>query len=82
MPSLKWNAIMRFSIQMITHVVFATSAFALPSLLSLSDTSQPAVAYPIGRAGGTNAKASRRLFEIDGKIEYFAGWSVLNNGLQ
>lgn len=58
------------------NLAFAISAFALPSLLSSSATNRPACSYPIGKAGGANAKVSGRLFEIDGKIEYFAGLFV------
>jgi mannan endo-1,4-beta-mannosidase len=54
-------------------LAFAISAFASPSLLSSSAINQPARPYPIGKAGGANAKVSGRLFEIDGKVEYFAG---------
>jgi mannan endo-1,4-beta-mannosidase len=46
---------------------------ATPVLLPASAT-QPAASYPIGKASGSNAKVSGRLFEIDGKVQYFAGW--------
>jgi hypothetical protein len=65
-------ATMKFS-TLAVNLAFATSALALPSTLSSSATNQPACAYPIGKAGGANAKVSGRLFEIDGEVQYFAG---------
>lgn len=37
------------------------------------DNSQPPPIYPIGQTKGQNAKVAGRLFDIDGKVEYFAG---------
>lgn len=37
------------------------------------DDPQPDCAYPIGRFGGANAKVAGRLFDIDGRVQYFAG---------
>lgn len=53
----------------------AAAASALPaSTLHLDDANaQPALAYPIGQSNGTNAKVAGRLFEVDGKVQYFAG---------
>lgn len=50
----------------------ASSTLAAPTLLP-AESSQPACSYPIGQSGGSNAKVAGRLFEIDGKVEYFAG---------
>lgn len=49
----------------------AACGLAAPAIQS-SSAVQPACAYPIGQKGG-NAKVSGRLFNIDGKVEYFAG---------
>lgn len=54
--------------------VLALAATALPSALHISNK-QPPPAYPIGQGKGSNAKVSGRLFNIDGKKEYFAGES-------
>jgi mannan endo-1,4-beta-mannosidase len=53
-------------------LALASSVLASPVLLS-ADSQQPACAYPIGQSGGSNAKVAGRLFEIDGKVGYFAG---------
>lgn len=37
------------------------------------DNSQPPPIYPIGQTKGPNAKVAGRLFNIDGRVEYFAG---------
>lgn len=37
------------------------------------DSTQPPPAYPVGKTKGQNAKVTGRLFDIDGKVEYFAG---------
>jgi len=55
------------------NLAFAVSAFALPSILSSSNNHQPPPSCPIGQGGGANAKVSGRLFDIDGKVQYFAG---------
>ncbi|ROV91363.1 hypothetical protein VMCG_09706 [Cytospora schulzeri] len=36
------------------------------------DSSQPPPAYPIGQGKALNAKVAGRVFDIDGKVEYFA----------
>ncbi|KAF8854067.1 family 5 putative glycoside hydrolase [Acephala macrosclerotiorum] len=55
----------------VLSLALASCVAAAPAILS-SSTKQPACAYPIGKSG-SNAKVSGRLFEIDGKVEYFAG---------
>jgi mannan endo-1,4-beta-mannosidase len=55
-------------------LTLVTSSIAAPTLLN-AESSQPACAYPIGQSGGSNAKVAGRLFNIDGKVEYFAGWN-------
>lgn len=67
---------MKFSL--LASVVFVAAGLA--SLLPLSAIDQPAALYPIGGFNGTNAKVSGRLFEIDGKVGYFAG--LFNSRLQ
>lgn len=49
-----------------------SSSLAAPTLLS-ADSVQPATAYPIGQSKGSNAMVAGRLFNIDGKVGYFAG---------
>jgi hypothetical protein len=49
----------------------ASCILASPTIQS-SSAPQPACAYPIGQKG-SNAKVSGRLFDIDGKVQYFAG---------
>ncbi|CAN8106177.1 unnamed protein product [Discula destructiva] len=56
-----------------TWSVLAVVARALSASALHVDSTQPPPAYPIGRTGGANAKAAGRLFDIDGKVEYFAG---------
>jgi mannan endo-1,4-beta-mannosidase len=61
---------MKFSL--FANVVLAASGLA-SFLLPSSSIDQPAPLYPIGSSNGTNAKVSGRLFDIDGKVGYFAG---------
>lgn len=63
-------------------LVMAAAVVALPSTASTGqsihiDNTQPAPAYPIGQVKGANAKVAGRLFDIDGKVEYFAGMPVI-----
>ncbi|KUJ16641.1 glycoside hydrolase [Mollisia scopiformis] len=51
--------------------LLAFTANAAPTIQS-SSAKQPDCSYPIGKTG-INAKVSGRLFDIDGKVEYFAG---------
>ncbi|KAL3423950.1 endo-beta-1,4-mannanase [Phlyctema vagabunda] len=51
----------------------ATLAVALPAVQADTAAHQPAPAYPIGTGKGRNARAVGRLFEIDGRVGYFAG---------
>lgn len=62
------------------HLCFlALLGFTLSSLVSsvpvIQDISepQPPSAFPIGTSSGANAKTAGRLFDIDGRVEYFAG---------
>jgi mannan endo-1,4-beta-mannosidase len=63
---------MKFPTSSVLSLAFATGAVAAPAILA-ADAQQPACTYPIGKSGGSNAKVSGRLFNIDGKVEYFAG---------
>jgi mannan endo-1,4-beta-mannosidase len=63
---------MKFSTASLLSSVLASSVLAAPTILS-STTEQPACAYPIGTTGNANAKVAGRLFDIDGKVQYFAG---------
>jgi hypothetical protein len=62
----------------ILSLTFAGAAIAAPApapapaVLSANAAQQPPSLYPIG-TGGVNAKVSGRLFDIDGRVEYFAG---------
>lgn len=47
-------------------------ATALPLVSSESPNAQPKSLYPFS-SSGSNAKVAGRLFNIDGKVEYFAG---------
>lgn len=51
----------------------AASAAAASNESLHIDSNQPPPAYPIGQTKGQNAKVAGRLFDIDGKVEYFAG---------
>ena len=56
--------------------LLATSALGAPAVLPAilpASTQGPAPIYPIGKSGGSNAKVVGRLFNIDGRVEYFAG---------
>jgi mannan endo-1,4-beta-mannosidase len=46
---------------------------AVPALKAAESSQQPASFYPIGISGGQNAKVAGRLFDIDGRVERFAG---------
>jgi mannan endo-1,4-beta-mannosidase len=76
---------MKFLIPLFMTSVVSAAALPSANLLASSATNQPACSYPIGTSNGKNAKVSGRLFEIDGKVEYFAGmfdllsrWQSLN----
>ena len=56
----------------ILGLTFASAAIAAPAVLSANAAQQPACSYPIGQ-GGANAKVDGRVFDIDGRVEYFAG---------
>ena len=73
---------MKFSILLSMTSVIAAAALTSASLLASSATNQPACSYPIGTSNGKNAKVSGRLFEIDGRVEYFAGMFDLMNWWQ
>jgi mannan endo-1,4-beta-mannosidase len=64
---------MKFSTASLLSSVLASSALAAPTILSSTVDEQPALAYPIGTTGNANAKVAGRLFDIDGKVQYFAG---------
>jgi hypothetical protein len=59
--------------------LFNAVLFVLGLIASISAAPAPTVdasvesTYPIGKRGEDNAKAVGRLFEIDGKAQYFAG---------
>ena len=52
--------------------LLASLTLGAPTVLSSEAAEQPACVYPIGASGG-NAKVAGRLFDIDGKVQYFAG---------
>lgn len=65
---------MKISILVHFWGALVAAAGALPSSSTFHiSNSQPAPAYPIGQGTGANAKVAGRLFDIDGKAEYFAG---------
>lgn len=47
-------------------------ALAVPAAVISSSSPQPPCRYPIGKPGSF-AKPARRLFNLDGKVQYFAG---------
>ncbi|ROW07561.1 hypothetical protein VPNG_06781 [Cytospora leucostoma] len=49
------------------------AAFTALSTALHIDSIQPPPAYPIGQVRASNARVVGRVFEIDGKVEYFAG---------
>lgn len=51
----------------------AVAGSALPAAKLHITSAQPPPAYPIGQVKGANAKVAGRLFDIDGKVQYFAG---------
>lgn len=51
----------------------AVAAGVVPASTLHVDSTQPSPSYPVGQAQGENAKVAGRLFNIDGKVEYFAG---------
>lgn len=55
----------------ILTALLAAGAIASPDILPAS-AQQLASKYPIG-IGGSNAKVAGRLFNVDGKVKYFAG---------
>jgi mannan endo-1,4-beta-mannosidase len=67
---------MKFLIPLFMTSVISAAALPSATLLASSATNQPACSYPIGSSNGKKAKVSGRLFEIDGKVEYFAGGGV------
>lgn len=67
---------MKFVAHSILGLGLASVALAAPastpSILP-AGAPQPAPRYPIGKTDLTNAKVAGRLFDLDGKVEYFAG---------
>jgi len=63
---------MKFLNASILSFGFAICAGATPTIQPAT-AQQPACSFPIGTSGGSNAKTAGRLFNIDGKVEYFAG---------
>jgi mannan endo-1,4-beta-mannosidase len=56
--------------------LLALAAGLLPGLVTAEPAAPPAYtapAVPIGRGGGHIPRTVGRLFEIDGKVQYFAG---------
>lgn len=62
---MRFQALLKWSLLVV-------SVTALPAALHI-DSSQPPPAYPIGQGKGSNARVAGRIFNIDGKVEYFAG---------
>lgn len=63
---------MNFTDWLLGLIWFAASVLAAPTILAASASQQPPCTYPIG-IKGKFAKAAGRLFDIDGKVGYFAG---------
>ena len=62
---------MKFSSALLPSLVLARSTIAAPTLQP-AGSAQPQSIYPIG-TGGSFAKPAGRLFNLAGKVEYFAG---------
>ncbi len=73
---------MKFLIPLFMTSVISAAALPSANLLASSAANQPACSYPIGTSNGKNAKVSGRLFDIDGRVEYFAGMFDLTNWWQ
>jgi hypothetical protein len=65
---------MKFPNSSILSLGFAVVARAAPTL-QFAEAKQPEPIYPIGKNGGSNAKVAGTVFNIDGRVEYFAGMS-------
>jgi mannan endo-1,4-beta-mannosidase len=57
----------------ILSLALASSAVAAPTLQAAGSAQQPPLAYPVGFSGGQNARVAGRVFDIDGRVQYFAG---------
>lgn len=66
---------MKFPTCSILSLALATRVIAAPTIQAAT-AHQPPSPYPIGRHGGANAKVAGRLFDIDGRVEYFAGENI------
>lgn len=64
---------MKFSNYLISGVALARSALCAAALVAATSDVQPASIYPIGKSGGAFAKTAGRVFNLDGKVGYFAG---------
>ncbi|ORY63485.1 glycoside hydrolase superfamily [Pseudomassariella vexata] len=64
---------MKFSSCISALLGAAVTATALPSSSVSVSSKQPASKYPIGNGKGPNAKVAGRVFDIDGRVGYFAG---------
>ncbi len=62
---------MKFSPNSFFSLAYVASAVAIPTV-DVRDTNSALCTQPIGTRG-TNAKVAGRLFDIDGKVGYFAG---------
>jgi len=70
---------MKITIRAILSLVIAGSSIAAPTIQAATSAQQPACVYPIGTQGNF-AKTVGNLFDIDGKVEYFAGTMTLLGG--
>jgi len=70
---------MKFPIRAILSLTIAGSSIAAPTIQAATSVQQPTCVYPIGTQGNF-AKTAGNLFDIDGKVEYFAGTMTLLHG--
>jgi mannan endo-1,4-beta-mannosidase len=64
---------MKVSSIFLLGIACATSAFGATILQAAGSDAQPAPVYPIGNRGGKFAKTAGRLFDLEGRVGYFAG---------
>jgi len=63
---------MRFLVSVLSLALVPSAIAALAALEAAGSDYQPACAYPIG-SGGKFAKVAGNVFDIDGRVGYFAG---------
>lgn len=68
---------MKLCITSIFNLALAANTVAATAIQPAHEP-QPPPRYPIGTYGGSNAKVAGRLFDINGRIGYFAGNSSIS----